>query len=114
MSLKLEEMEAADMLDVLHYMFEEDVARLTTAEQSDAVSAMRTTLYGLYNKPYRYGTKSSGSSSSGRQYVSGDYDFKTDVPFDPASQAPKPFVPATDFNPESSMPFGSVLDAPLG
>lgn len=101
------------MLDVIHYMFEEDTARLTSAGQSDAISAMRVTLYGLYGMPYKYGSKSS-STNGGRQYVTGDYDFGSDIPFDPAAQATKPFVPATDFNPESTMPFGSVLDAPLG
>ena len=101
------------MLDVLHYMFEEDTSRLTTAEQAEAISAMRVNLYGLYGMTYKYSTKPS-ASTSGRQYVTGDYDLGPDVPFDPASQAPKPFVPATEFNPDSSMPFGGILDAPIG
>lgn len=103
------------MLDVVHYMFEEDTARLTTAEQADGISAMRTSVYQMYNRPYIYGTSSKSSNRpTERQYVTGDYEFNSDIPADAAQLAPKPYVPATEFNPESSMPFGGVLDAPLG
>jgi hypothetical protein len=105
-------MDATDMLDVLHFFFEEDIIAITTGEQSEAITSMRNSLYALYDQTYAYGSTSS-KNTGGRQYVTGDYDFGSDVPFDPASQAPKPFVPPTEFNPESSMPFGGVLDAPL-
>ena len=114
LGLKLAEMEAVDLLDVLHYFFEEDSARLTTAEQSDAISDLRTSLYQSYNTSYKYAVKkrSSGQTYGGRAYVSDDGSDLT--PLDPMNQETKPFVPATDFNPDSSNPFGSVLDAPLG
>lgn len=101
------------MLDVVHYMFEEDTARLSTAEQADAISSMRTSVYGLYSKSYKYGTKST-SSSSGRKYITEDDAPGLGLPVDGEELALKPFVPPTEFNPESSMPFGGVLDAPLG
>jgi len=107
-------MEASDMLDVLHYFFEEDVKTISTGEQSQAIDSMRTELYQLYGQTYRYGAKKGGSTSTGgRAYVTGDYEFPADVPLDPSAQRTKPFVPATEFNPESSMPFGGVLDSPL-
>lgn len=102
------------MLDVLHYFFEEDVKTISTGEQAESIDAMRTQLYRLYDKTYIYGAKKgSSTSNSGRAYVTGDYEFPADVPFDPSAQETKPFVPPTEFNPESSMPFGGVLDAPL-
>lgn len=115
--LKLVDMEAADMLDVLHYYVEQDF-RYSTAEQSEAVSKSRTALYEMYGIDYKYGTSSSSNSGTtygGRVYITDDSPSNADlVPFDPANQKPKPFVKATDMNPDSSMPFGSILDAPLG
>jgi hypothetical protein len=107
-------MEASDMLDVLHYFFEEDIKTVSTGEQSESIDSMRTNLYQLYDQTYRYGAKKGNSTSTGgRAYVTGDYEFPNDVPFDPSAQETKPFVPATEFDPESSMPFGGLLDAPL-
>lgn len=107
------EMEASDMLDVLHYFFEEDINRISTAEQSESVDGMRKGLYLLYGKQYKYGTKDSSNAPAGRVYVGDTEEFSMDAPLDPSAQETKPFVPATDFNPESSMPFGGILDAPL-
>lgn len=101
------------MLDVLHYLFEDDMRVITTAEQSEAIDEMRINLYRMYGQSYPYAKKSSGSSG-GRTYVSGDVGFPENEDFDPLAQEVKPFVPATDFNPDSSMPFGLTLDAPLG
>lgn len=101
------------MLDVVHYMFEEDTARLSTAEQADAISAMRTSVYGMYDRTYKYGSKST-NQSSGRKYITDDSAPGLDLPADADQTALKPYVPATEFNPESAMPFGGVLDAPLG
>lgn len=102
------------MLDVIHFYFEED-CRYGTAEEAQAVSAIRTSLYEtLYKVPYLYKAKGSTNSGSntGRQYIS---DSEDDLkPFDPLFAETKPYVAPTEFNPESAMPFGSVLDAPIG
>lgn len=100
------------MVDVIHYFFEEDMMHASTGEQLEAISDMRTELYRMYGKTYSYGV--SKKSKTSRAYVGEDFDFDNDVPFDPANQETKPFVPATEFDPDSSMPFGGVLDAPLG
>ncbi len=109
--LKLQDMDAAEMLDVIHFLFEEDM-RYSTAEEVQAQSKFRTSFYRLYGKEYRYGSDSSaGTTYGGRTYVpAGGID-----EFDPSPvDVRKPYVAPTNFNPESANPFGSVLDAPLG
>lgn len=97
------------MLDVLHFMFEEDL-RFSSGEEAKAQSKMRTQLYGLYDKPYNYGaSESSGTTYGGRAYVPDDIDEFNVTPVD----VKKSYIPPTKFNPESTNPFGSVLDAPL-
>lgn len=100
------------MLDVLHYYFEEDFS-YSTGEEAEARSNLRTELYSLYGKTYNYAINTS-EGSGGRKYVSSEATSDLDLPTEFSPKKRKPFVPATDFNPESSMPFGSTLDAPLG
>lgn len=119
--IRLEEMEMSDMLDVIHFILEDDLAS-ATGEQAEARSNTREMIYReFYNKEYQYKAKGTSRNSSGSR--SGSYadgtpidDFSDIEPFDPLehSAPPKPFVPATDFNPDSALPFGSNLDAPLG
>lgn len=100
------------MTDVLHYYLEDDM-RYSTAEEAEAVTSYRTQLYLEYGTTYKYGVSS--KKQTGKSYMpknaSEDYGFD-----DPllASEETKPYVPPTDFNPNSAMPFGSLLDAPLG
>lgn len=97
LGLDLEEMEMSRMLDVLHYFFEED-SRYGSAEEAEAVSEMRTTLYAVM-----YGTK---------------YDYRINIDKTGKSSgmggSTKPYIPPTDFDADSASPFGSVLDSPLG
>lgn len=106
--IRLSEMEAEEMVDLLHFYFEDDT-RYSSGEQAEAVSNVRTSLYLLYNKTYTYGVGS--KQKVGKSYVDGDYSFSDD-PL--AAQELKPYVPPTEFNPNSAVPFGSILDAPLG
>lgn len=96
------------MLDVIHFFFEEDL-RFSSGEEVKAQGKMRTQLYSLYGKTYNYASNGSNTTYGGRAYVSED-----DTSFDvtPVS-VKKPYVAPTKFNPESTNPFGSVLDAPL-
>jgi hypothetical protein len=110
------------MLDVIHFFFEEDSGGMFTAEHGEARDKLREYIYlELYNRDYLY------SVSSAKTGVSGDIDppFGDDddddlpIPVDPferanGSRPVKPYVPATTMNPNSSLPFGSVLDGPLG
>ena len=122
--LRLTEMDSSDMLDVIHYFFEVD-HQMATAEEAEAKSNIRTQIYqSLYNKNYKYQYKSQSSSNS--------YNYSTttasgeplsdgfvggvdaDDPLAPEKGPTKPFVPATEFNPDSPNPFGGTLDPPSG
>ncbi len=109
--LKLVEMDSADMVDVLHYYFEEDL-NLVSQEQVAAKSESRSVIYRtLYGTTYKYRVETGGGSTS---TASGSHSFDDLVPFDPSNNVTKPYVPPTDFDPNMSKPFGTVLDAPLG
>jgi hypothetical protein len=102
LGLDLKEMELADMLDVVHYLFEED-SRYRSQEEAESVSAVRTQVYEvLYGLPYRYKMGKSATNNTG---IGSDALSDTAV---------KPYIPPTEFDPESSNPFGSVLEAPIG
>ena len=99
------------MLDVLHFLFEDDLLA-GTGEQLEAKDKLRSNIYKeFYNSSYRY----AASKSSASNY---DYGFENlDDPVNiPASQAhTKPYFPPTNFDPEAANPFGSALkEAPLG
>lgn len=122
--IRLGELEASDMLDVVHFLFEDDMAA-ASGEQAEARSHVRTTLYrNFYEREYKYkidssSNRSGGSSHSGSTYADGSpiNGFDDDLePFDPMQESKpvKPYVPATDFNPDAALPFGKDLDAPLG
>jgi hypothetical protein len=102
LGLDLKEMEIADMLDVVHYLFEED-SRYRSQEEAESVSAVRTQVYEtLYGTTYRYKmSKSQTSNTNVGSTGLSDSDIK-------------PYIPPTDFDPGSYKPFGSVLEAPIG
>lgn len=120
--IRLEELDASDMLDVIHYFFEEDV-RYTTAEEAKALDQLRTNLYrDLYDRPYKYASKpSSGFSTAG-----GSFDLEPENPEPVSQEEVKPFnprqhkeptksyIPATALTDDDADPFGGVLDAPIG
>ncbi len=105
------------MLDVLHYLFEEDV-NYTSDEQAQSQSNTRSRLYkDLYGATYKYPYTS--KSNNGRTYIDEsviDEPFTPDdlpKPFDPRAAQTKPFIPATKINPDAVDPFGGLLDAPI-
>jgi hypothetical protein len=99
------------MIDVLHFYFEDDLTA-GSHEEALAKSESRSVIYGtLYGTTYKYKASNSGSSS---QMNAGGSPVDGLVPFDPSEAVTKPFVPATEFDAESPLPFGQTLDAPLG
>lgn len=113
--IKLAELEASEMLDIIHFIFEEDMTH-SSGEQAEVQSRVRTTLYEtMYETKYKYGYE---STESRNQRIYDEALEEPDIvenlkPFDPIKAPTKGFVPATDFNPEAVKPFGSGLDAPL-
>ena len=104
--LHLASMEASDMLDVLHFLFEEDL-RVSSAEEMKSVEESRKLIYStLYNRTYKYSSnKSKGSTTSSNMD-----DFGPVSPFTPSS--PKPYIPPTDFDPNSGIP--GIIEPTLG
>lgn len=116
LGLQISELAAVDMLDVLHYFFEKDHT-FSTAEEVDAQSALRLSMYSIfYKKQYKH---SYTSSNKGYNYSNasgaGNENYAETNVDDPPNEKPptKPFVPSTDFDPESPAPFGSALDPPF-
>jgi len=116
--LRLNQMEMSEMLDVIHYIFEEDMT-FSTGEQADAQTDIRKSLYKeLYHKDYKY-NRSSGKKNraSGFDDIDGLMEEEQPVvPVDPVkeSQKVKAYTPPTNLNADSPLPFGNVLDAPIG
>jgi hypothetical protein len=110
--LQLPSMEASDMLDVIHYIFEEDM-RYSSGEQAEAVEKSREMLYRqLYDVEYIF----SGSYRSSRSNSKQSYDdFDNLQPFDPKKKVTKPYIPPTQFDPDSGLPMSGngLLEAPL-
>lgn len=113
--IRLEQLSMADMLDVIHYIFESDALSISSSEHADAKDAVRSTIYEeLYHRSYDYGSKKKSNDFSN---IDPPIDGDMPVPVDPfeksGSTPPKPFVPATQMDENSLRPFGGVLDAPL-
>lgn len=108
--IHLASMEADDMLDVIHYLFEEDL-RYSTGEQAQAVEKTREIIYGqLYGVDYIFKNVSNKSSKS-----NSFNDFDNLQPFDPKKKVTKPYIPPTEFDPDTGMPLSGngLLEAPL-
>lgn len=98
--INLKEMDMSDMLDVIHFFFEED-SRYLSQEEVESVSATRTQLYEtLYGTTYNYKVKARSNTGS----------VSTGIP---DIDEVKPYIPPTEFDPGSSNPFGNLLEAPL-
>lgn len=108
--VKLAEMDAADMLDVIHYIYEEDM-NYVSHEQAQMVENRRVAIWNtLYGYPYKY-TVYKRSNEFG-DVEDGIQDF---TPFDPTQRnTVKPYFPPTEFSGDDDDPFGGVLDAPTG
>jgi len=111
--LNLKEMEASDMLDVLHYLFEQDTI-VNSQEEYESKNSVRRVIYqSVYNRDFAYLRDVDTNKSN----VSDDYE-----PFDEfdnytptTSNSVKPYTPPTNFDPDAPNPFGSALrEAPLG
>ena len=110
--LQLSSMEASQMLDVIHYLFEDDM-RYSSGEQAEAVGKSREILYRqLYDVEYLF----AGSSRSSRVGSKTSFDdFDNLQPFDPKKKVTKPYIPPTQFDPDSGLPMSGsgLLEPPL-
>lgn len=105
-------MELSDMLDVIHYFYEDDL-NYATVEQAQMTDARRITVFKqLYGTEYKYASEDVRNKTAGTS-ANFDFDFDDLTPFDPTNAETKPFVPATEMDGASSNPFGDILDAPI-
>lgn len=110
--LQLSSMPAGDMLDVLHYFFEDDLD-YASAEQAEARDTTRDTLYQeLYNSSYKYSRKGRNTYEPAMIKDADMTQEKIPEPFNPAER-PKAYVAPTAFDADAVKPFGAVLDAPF-
>lgn len=116
--LALADMESSDMLDVLHYFFEEDI-HVVSAESMESRSKARSAIYrDMYKTHYKYGVDTKSASdiyTAGGDKIPSDGFFESEdlTPFNTKSNDEiKPYIPPTDFN-DSSTSFGRFIDPPL-
>lgn len=97
------------MLDVIHYFYEEDM-NYSSLEQIQMSDARRINIFeGLYGVTYPYASDSARAATQD--------EFGNIKQFNPAGNGngtTKPYMPPTDFDPDSFNPFGQALDAPIG
>jgi hypothetical protein len=119
--MRLASMEASDMVDVIHYLFEEDTVFFST-EQAAYKDSLRGNLYrDMYEREYKYVNKSSSDGSYGMDTLDAPLN-ATEEPveqdkirvFSPREKTAKPYSPPTQVKADDIKPFGSVLDAPIG
>lgn len=104
------------MLDVIHYILEQDTYHFSVKEERDFKEKTRKVIYReIYNKD----TFDWVSNNGNMLY---EEETKNITPFDPEtpsetkpkkSEKPKPYIKPSNFNPDSSSPFGSKIDSPL-
>lgn len=116
--MRLATMEASEMLDVIHFLFEEDTTFIS-GEQVAYRDAFRKNIYKqFYNSDYKYSVSS--DSSTGLDSLDGPLELE-DTPiqeekikvFSPREKTAKPYIPPTQVSTDDIKPFGSVLDAPI-
>ena len=115
--LHLPSMDSNEMLDVIHYLFEEDLIHAQSAEQIDAKEKVRSIIYrDFYGQTYRYGTKGTDYNMSNEVLQDGLVGDEEDElkPFDPTKAPIKPYFAPTNPDETSAKPFGKNVDAPLG
>jgi hypothetical protein len=104
-------MEAADMFDVIHVIYEEDITPLWE-QHIDVKDRVREVLYpALYDRPYKFAStkakRNGGTAGGGFGFEGpGPADFPEGIG---DTREVKPFIPVTD--PEDLM---KVLDGPMG
>lgn len=120
MGLNLKTMPANDMLDVIHYFIEEELAQ--TQEAQNERHRVRELMYeSFYGVPYAYPVP-----KETRQEMAGGFDMADDPldgwgyvdPVDvfqtgETKMEHKPYVPPTKMNANSPKPFGGILDGPV-
>lgn len=113
------------MLDVIHYLFEDDALASPTGEHMQAKDSVRQMMYrDFYKKEYKYaslstsynGVRMSDDIRNEELSLEGENAPVPLNPRDPQTGAfkPKGYIQPSRVNYDSPKPFGSAIDAPLG
>jgi hypothetical protein len=103
------------MLDVIHYLFEQD-ATVSSEAEFETKNSVRDVIYEtVYERKFAYSSKKSKDFDNAENSYSSE-PFDKDGNYIPnKTNYVKPYVPPTNFNPDSENPFGGTLrEAPLG
>lgn len=109
------------MLDVIHFIFEEDTIFFST-EHAAYKDQLRANLYrDMYKSEYKYVNKSdSNGGSYGLDALDAPLDSEAELEepekikvFSPREKTAKPYIPPTTVSDDGTNPFGSILDAPI-
>jgi hypothetical protein len=112
--VRLKDLDASDLMDVIHYLFEEDIYYVSK-EQGESREKTRKMIYNeFYKKEYEYSLFEEKQNFD-FDTIGPEENVEEIKPFDISekSRKIKPFVPATSMDEESPMPFGRIIDAPL-
>jgi hypothetical protein len=115
--LRLADMDASDMLDVIHYFFEDDYRYASDQEQIYKDEFRKSFYKRVYSYEYRYASEETSNRGSYRDFDLESSDEVEEViqPFSPREQkATKAFIEATPIVGDEIKPFGSILDGPIG
>jgi hypothetical protein len=111
-------MEASDMLDVIHYYFEDD-HRYASFDEASFKDQFRSSIFkNLYDSEYSFGQSNDDTPDYRDNELELDAPLENEKeviePFNPRAKSVKRFIEPTNFDEDSSKPFGSVLDGPIG
>lgn len=114
--VRLLDLDSCDLVDVLHYMFEADLAE-NMNEYSEVKDTYRTRIYeDFYETGYPYASPKSKKTTFDPNLPPLDDPFN-DIPPEGVSQGvpttSKRYVPPTKFNEDAQNPYDGILDAPL-
>lgn len=110
--MTLRDLEAGDLFDVLHVLYEEDITPLWE-QHIDVKDRVREAIYPLlYNRPYKFATtkarKSGGVAANGGGIEGPGADWAQPEDFG-GTRETKPYIP-----PSSEADLMRVLEAPMG
>jgi hypothetical protein len=114
--VRLGSLEASEMLDVLHFMMEEDMLTEYGEAKSDMRVLIWRDIYGVeYPHEYRYKKKSGNGTNLPNAHASagGDNPYGDLSPVDPQMES-KGYIPPTPMSNDPNNPFGDALLPPLG
>jgi hypothetical protein len=113
-------MEASDMLDVLHYFLEDDFRYSSEYEPLYKDNFRKNIYKSLYGVEYKYMSNEEEEKDLSNDNIAGldgpEEPLEPEEiiePFNPRKASVKPYIEPTQVT-DGQLPFGSILDQPMG